>query len=193
MPGRSAGFTCSLLPGVLLAFATGIAGASESAIVKPADGSWLPEGDLEVIARAEGGQLLLDGEPLEAQEPFPGILHARLKVAPGEHLLRLEGASGSAEVRVEAGDAPQRQGAAPFRHHPPVATACTHCHSLSRRGRFRFSGGCQACHDSEAFIRTHSHQFHELSACGMCHDAHGSSAASLLVLPSEQACQQCHN
>ena len=70
-------------------------------------------------------------------------------------------------------------------------STCTHCHSVSRRGRFRFGGGCRACRGEEQFIHTHSRHPHELASCGMCHEAHGSSDAKHLVLQPEQACKQC--
>lgn len=192
MPGRSAVFTCRPLTVAILAGLTG-AGADGATIVKPRDGTWIRGEEVDVIAKAAGAQLDLDGKPVSAEERFPGVFHARVPVAAGQHLLRLESPEGSHEVRFRTGGASAGDAIEPFVDHPPVPTACTHCHSLSRRGRFRFSGGCQTCHAKERFIQTHSHEPHELASCGMCHDAHGSSVAKLLVLPREQACKQCHN
>lgn len=192
MPDRSAGSSCRLAV-LHLACAAGIGLAAEGAFVKPTDGAWIPSGVVEVIARAADGQLLLDGHPLAAERPFPGVLHARAEVGPGQHVLRLASSEGHAQVVIRTGPAPGADTGAAYVDHPPVRTECAHCHSVSRRGRFRFSGGCQSCHLEQDFIQTHSHQPHELASCGMCHDAHGSSVSKLLALPAETACKQCHN
>lgn len=193
MPARFAAFTCSQLALALLASLTGAAWAEVGTIVKPRDGTWIRSEEVEVIARAAGASLHLDGKLVAADEPFPGVLHARVPVAAGPHVLRLASAEGAHEVRFHSGAEAPADAGAPFVDHPPLRIECTHCHSVSRRGRFRFGGGCQACHGEEQFIHTHSHQPHELASCGMCHDAHGSSVAKHLVLPPEQACKQCHN
>lgn len=148
---------------------------------------------MEFIAQAPDGRLYLDGEALEAEEPFPGVFRVKVSVPPGRHVLRLDSPDGSEEVTFHSGSSPADPAAEPYAEHPPVQTACAHCHSVSRRGRFRFSGGCDTCHVKEQFIRTHSHEPHELSSCGMCHDAHGSSAAKLLLMTRDLACKQCHN
>ena len=193
MPGRFAVFTCKQLCLAALAGLTAAAGAQGGTIIKPRDGTWIRSEEVEVIARAEGANLHLDGKPVPAEELFPGVVHARVQVSAGQHVLRLESAEGVHEVRFHSGTETPRNTGAPFVDHPPIRIECTHCHSVSRRGRFRFGGGCQACHGEEQFIHTHSHQPHELASCGMCHDAHGSSVAKHLVLPPEQACKQCHN
>ena len=194
MLGRSAGFSFrgrALAP-LLLCAALPLAGA-DSAIIKPPDGGWLPGTSVQIIAKGESGKLQLDGEALAVEQPFPGIFYAVAELGAGSHRLRFESASGVSEITFHSGVEPASGAGQPYTDHPPARIACTHCHSLSRRGRFRFSGGCQSCHAKEPFIRTHSHEPHELASCGMCHDAHGSAAAQLLLLPKEQACKQCHN
>ena len=193
MPVQSAASTCKLVASAaLIAIATGLA-ADQGSIIKPPDGAWLRGDSVEVIFKSATGKLLLDGDPVQADEPFPGVFRSRVTVAPGDHTLRLESSDGVHEVRFRTGSDPVAGSAEPFVEHPPLRTECTHCHSVSRRGRFRFSGGCQTCHAKEQFIETHSHEPHELASCGMCHDAHGSSAAKLLVVSRDQACKQCHN
>jgi predicted CXXCH cytochrome family protein len=167
--------------------------AADTAIVKPPDGGWLPGTSVQIIAKGESGKLQLDGKPLAVDEPFPGIFSAVIELAAGSHRLRFESSSGVSEITFHSGVEPASGAGQPYTDHPPARIACTHCHSLSRRGRFRFSGGCQSCHAKETFIKTHSHEPHELASCGMCHDAHGSATAQLLRLPKEQACKQCHN
>ena len=193
MPVRSAAFTCRLVAAAaFVAAAAGLA-ADRGPIIKPPDGAWLRVDSVEVIVKSAGGRLLLDGKLVETDEPFPGVFRATVAVAPGDHTLRLESSDGIHEVRFRSGSDSGGVVAEPYVDHPPIRTDCTHCHSVSRRGRFRFSGGCQTCHAKEQFIRTHSHEPHELASCGMCHDAHGSSSAKLLVLTQDQACKQCHN
>ena len=167
--------------------------AADGAIVKPPEGAWLPGNSVQIIARGESGKLLLDDEPIDAEEPFPGVFSATAEVAPGTHRLRFELPEGVREVTFHSGTEPPSGTSERYADHPPAQIGCTHCHSVSRRGRFRFSGGCQSCHPSEAFIKTHSHEPHELASCGLCHDAHGSNAGKLLLLPKDQACKQCHN
>ena len=195
MPGRSAASTCSCLLAITsLAFlAEPLAGEGASMIVRPRNGTWLPRLEVHIIAKAEDGRLLLDGQPVDADGEFPGVLHARLPIAPGQHFLRLDSPDGTNEITFYAGEIPPFTSAVPFVDHPPARIDCTHCHAVSRRGRFRFSGGCQSCHAREKFIQTHSHEPHELAGCGMCHDAHGSTSAKLLIVPKDSACKQCHN
>ena len=168
-------------------------GTRQDRIVKPSEGDWIPSGSVEVIARSAQGRLSLDGKPLEADSPFPGVLSARFSARPGHHVLVLESPDGRIDVSFFTGEEQPDGGPRPYVSHPPASIACAHCHGVSRRGRFRFSGGCQSCHAEEAFIQVHSHPPHELASCGMCHDAHGSAETKLLVLPQEKACVQCHN
>lgn len=194
MAGRSAELNSrAVAPAALLLCWAFSLPAADSAIVKPPDGAWLPGTSVQIIAKGESAKLLLDGNPIEAEQPFPGIHVVTAELLPGTHSLRLESPAGVSEISFHSGGEPPNDASEPYADHPPSRIACTHCHGLSRRGRFRFSGGCQSCHPKEPFIKTHSHEPHELASCGMCHDAHGSAAAQLLRLPKEQACKQCHN
>lgn len=192
MQGRSAESTCRILAFALLPAATAALFAEPVSIVKPPSGAWILGDEVQIIARAPEGRILLDGMPVEAHEPFPGVLHSSVTVSEGKHRVTIESPDGSATAEFHTGRTPDA-GTRPYADHPPVATACTHCHSLSRRGRFRFSGGCEVCHAREPFIQQHSHEPHELASCGMCHDGHGSSTASLLLMSKDLACKQCHN
>ena len=194
MPGRSAALNSrAIAPAALLLCSALSLPAVDGSIVKPPEGAWLPGAEVQIIARGESAKLLLDGKPLEAEEPFPGVYAVTADLLPGAHRLRLESPEGVSEVSFHSGGDPPNSASEQYADHPPSQIACTHCHSVSRRGRFRFSGGCQSCHPKEPFIKTHSHEPHELASCGMCHDAHGSATAQLLLLPKEQACRQCHN
>lgn len=194
MPGRSAALNSrALSPAALLLCSALSLPAADSVIVKPPDGAWLPGTSVQIIARGESAKLLLDGKPLETEEPFPGVYTVTAELLPGTHHLLLESPAEGSEISFHSGSEPPNSTSEQYADHPPSQIACTHCHSVSRRGRFRFSGGCQSCHPKEPFIKTHSHEPHELASCGMCHDAHGSATAQLLRLPKERACKQCHN
>ena len=194
MAGRSAALNCRALASAALLLCSALSlPAADSVIVKPPDGAWLSGPEVQIIARGESAKILLDGNPLETKEPFPGVYALIVELLPGAHRLRLESPAGTSEISFHSGNEPPDGTSKRYADHPPSQIACTHCHSVSRRGRFRFSGGCQSCHPKEPFIKTHSHEPHELASCGMCHDAHGSAAARLLRLPKEQACKQCHN
>ena len=180
---------------LLLLTLSGLTSASaqqEGKILRPENGAALPPGEISVVATAPGGRLELDGQAIPAEEPFPNVFHGRTNAAPGEHALALVWEGGRKEIRFHVGDDPP-VGFQPFRLHPPVATACTHCHGLSRRRRFRFTGGCFACHEQKTFAGVHDHAPHMLEECGQCHNAHGSTAKALLTLPREKACKLCHN
>jgi predicted CXXCH cytochrome family protein len=168
--------------------------AGEGKILRPADQSALPSGDVDIIATAPAGKLVLDGKPVTAEQPFPDVLHVKLK-APGEHKLALVWEGGAQEIRFYSGtQAPA--GFAPFHQHPPVAGVdCTQCHELTRRGRFHFKGAeaCFTCHRTDAFAKVHTHAPEVLSECGLCHNAHGSPVRAHLLFPKETACKQCHN
>jgi predicted CXXCH cytochrome family protein len=168
--------------------------AGEGKILRPADLSALPSGEIDIIATAPAGKLLLDGRAFAAEQPFPDVLHAKVN-APGEHKLTLTWEGGAQEIRFFAGEhAPPAF--TPFHFHPPVAGVdCTQCHELTRRGRFHFKGAdaCFACHRKVGFAKAHTHDVETLSECGLCHNPHGSTAKAHLLYPKETACKQCHN
>ena len=160
-------------------------------IMRPVDGAAISQGKLRIVARGPSGKLELDGQVLQTQEPFPNVFHATVEPSPGEHTLKLLYDGGEREIHFFVGaNAPAKF--APFKAHPPIQIDCTHCHGLSRRGRFQFQGGCFACHQEEAFKSIHEHESHVLQECGQCHNAHGSTAKALLTLPKKQACMLCH-
>jgi predicted CXXCH cytochrome family protein len=175
-----------------LALTTLALAQQDGVVVRPTNDSAFPEGEVTVIARAPGGRLELDGEPIEAEAPFPDVLQARITPPPGEHTIALIWEEGRQEVRFFVGGNPP-ESYRRFRTHPPTEVECTQCHGVSRRGRFRFTGGCFDCHDKEEFGGAHQHEPHELESCGLCHNAHGAPAKALMILPRKTACQQCHD
>lgn len=166
--------------------------AEEGRILRPPDGAAFPSGAMDVIATAPGGRIELDGRPLDVLQAFPNVFHGEFSAAPGRHTLALLWETGRKEVSFFVGEDPP-EGFAPFRPHPPFAkVGCEQCHSLSRRGRFRFRGGCFDCHARDSFPDAHPHPVHILEECGQCHNAHGSTAAAHLLYPRETACRLCH-
>ena len=163
--------------------------------MRPANLSAYATGDIDIIAKAPAGKLELDGKPIEAEEPFPDVFHTSVTAGPGEHTIAILWEDGQQEVRFFVGKNPPEEFKT-FQHHPPVSgVQCTQCHGLSRRGRFRFKGGCFDCHqkEKEAFAEIHAHMEHTFVECGTCHNAHGSTAAKHLIYPREIMCKLCHN
>jgi predicted CXXCH cytochrome family protein len=169
------------------------ANGQQGRILRPVDGAALPAGEIDIIATAPAGKVELDGKPVAAEEPFENVFHSKVAAEPGVHTLAVVWEGGRAEIRIFVGENPPAE-FAPFHPHPPVAgVECTQCHGLSRRGRFRFQGGCFDCHREASFTDAHPHPPHMLQECGLCHNAHGSTVAKLLIHPREIACKLCHN
>ena len=178
---------------LLCAGAAVSAGNDVGKIMRPADGAALASGEVDIVASAPAGKLELDGAPLAADEPFPNVFHAAAKAGPGKHTLALVWEGGRREVNFFVGENPPAE-YKPFSQHPPRAgVGCTQCHGVSRRGRFRFKGGCFDCHQKEDFTKVHPHPAHMLQDCGMCHNAHGSTVKGHMIMAKELACKQCHN
>ena len=169
-------------------------GADEAGkIMRPSDGAAFTGADVDIVATAPAGKLELDGRPVVAEQPFPNVFHAMVKVTPGIHSLALSWEGGKKEIRFYSGATPPA-GFAAFHTHPPTeAVPCTQCHEVNKRGRFRFKGGCFDCHQPTAFAKIHTHDAARLEQCGMCHNAHGSTVKAHLLFPRETACKICHN
>ncbi|MBI1355898.1 MAG: hypothetical protein GC160_16280 [Acidobacteria bacterium] len=167
--------------------------AEAGKLMRPTDGTAFPQGPIEIVARAPEGRIEIDGKPVEVEAPFPEVLHGKAEVASGEHVLALIWNGGRKEAKFFVGDNPPA-GFQPFRPHPGFESAeCAQCHSVSRRGTFRFSGDCFTCHTDEQFTAHHPHPKHQLEQCGMCHNAHGGTADAFLLYPKETACTICHS
>ena len=178
---------------LLLCLAVSLWAEDAGQIMRPTEGAALRGSDVDIVATAPGGAILLDGKAVSAEQPFPNVWHAAVKASPGVHLLTLSWDGGKKEVHFYSGPNPPA-GFAPFHQHPPVAeVTCTQCHEMNKRGRFRFKGGCFDCHQQEGFAKVHTHDAARLEQCGMCHNAHGSTAKALLLYSKETACKICHN
>ena len=161
--------------------------------MRPVDGAAFTETKVDIVATAPQGKLELDGKPIPAEQPFNDVFHATVQAAPGRHKLALVWEGGREEVQFFVGEGAPAE-FKPFFQHPPLAdVACTQCHGVSRRGRFRFKGGCFGCHEEAAFNAAHEHPVHQLQECGMCHNAHGETSKAMLTMPKEILCKQCHN
>lgn len=163
-------------------------------ILRPAERSSFATGPVDVVATVPaGGRILLDGVALKLDAPFPDVYHGKVSPPAGEHKLTLLWDDQRRDITFAVGE--PKTGFVPFKSHPPGGeVACTQCHELSKRGRFRFKGGCDGCHAVAAFGKSHTpHKPENLSECGMCHNAHGSIVKDHLLRPREQACKLCHN
>jgi predicted CXXCH cytochrome family protein len=182
--------------GVAIALACGLvfAAADDAGkIMRPADKSSHLTDRIDIVATAPSGKLQLDGLIIESEQPFPHVLHATPKVKPGLHSLALVWEGGKKEVQFFVGPNPPAA-FQPFHQHPPLGgVQCTQCHGLSRSGRFTFKGGCFDCHQRNDFPRIHTHDAGVLERCGMCHNAHGSTAKAHLLYSKDAACKLCHN
>lgn len=179
------------LPAAILVAAVATA-QDDGKILRPVDGAAIAGDTVDIIATAPAGRLELDGKAIAAEEPFPNVFHAKTQASAGEHRLALIWEGGRKEIRFFSGANPPAD-FKPFQQHPPLeAVECTQCHGVSRRGRFRFEGGCFACHVEDAFTKTHPHPVHVLQECGLCHNAHGSTEKAHLLYAKEKACKLCH-
>jgi predicted CXXCH cytochrome family protein len=161
-------------------------------ILRPADNSSYKSDQIDIVATAPSGKLQLDGVFIKTEQPFPNVLRAALKASPGLHSLVLMWEGGKKEVHFFVGPNPPAA-FQPFHQHPPIpGVQCTQCHGLNRRGRFVFKGGCFDCHQQGDFAKTHTHDSAVLERCGMCHNAHGSTAKANLLYSKEVACKICH-
>jgi predicted CXXCH cytochrome family protein len=184
----SSAIVLSLLGGSLRA-------AEESAkIMRPTDGAAMPTDQVDIVATAPAGKLELDGKPVSAEQPFPNVLHSKVKASPGAHALALIWEGGRKEIHFFVGANPPAEFHL-FRQHPPLAgVECTQCHELSRRGHFRFKDeSCFACHQQQGFAKVHTHEPSVLAECGMCHNAHGATTKAFLMQSKEASCKLCHN
>ena len=162
-------------------------------ILRPADNSSHASGQIDLVATAPSGKLLLDGDTVKTEQPFPDVFHTTLKTSPGLHSLVLLWEGGKKEVHFYVGPNPPAA-FQPFHQHPPVpGVQCTQCHGLNRRGRFVFKGGCFDCHQRDGFAKIHTHEPAVLEQCGICHNAHGSTVKAHLLYPKETACKICHS
>jgi predicted CXXCH cytochrome family protein len=162
-------------------------------ILRPANNSSYDDGQIDLIATAPSGKLLLDGILIQTEQPFPDVFHAILKSSPGLHSLVLLWEGGKKEVHFFVGPNPP-PAFQPFHQHPPVpGVQCTQCHGLNRRGRFVAKGGCFDCHLRDNFAKIHTHEPAVLEQCGICHNAHGSTVKADLLYSRETACKICHN
>lgn len=165
-------------------------------ILAPVDQSLVTPGVVRVIARSEGSaKLLLDGKPVAAASPAPGVWLAEVKAAEGLHELVLESSQGKTSAMFFAGK--EHSGWQMFKTHPPGNVSCDTCHAVKAGAwalkRATLSPLCHSCHDLTKFVPTHTHNTGTLVDCQNCHMPHGSTSKAHLRQPKEVACKQCHN
>ena len=120
--------------GLALFFLAALLSAEDAGkIMRPADKAAMPSDQVDIVATAPAGRLELDGKVLEAEKPFPNVLHLSVKAAAGEHLLALIWDGGRKDVHFFVGPNPPA-GYDRFRQHPPVARIFETWKYLSRAG-----------------------------------------------------------
>jgi predicted CXXCH cytochrome family protein len=157
--------------------------AGPEVFLSPLPQSVVQPGSLPVIAKG-AGELRLNGKPVTASTPSPGVVHAKVEVGPGRHVLSL------GEHRIEFAAGQAQEGWKPFRAHPPAAQ-CAACHT-PQTWEPRGAEACFACHNAEPFAKVHTHNAEVLAECHLCHMPHGSTAKAHLKMAKETACKQCH-
>jgi predicted CXXCH cytochrome family protein len=177
---------------ILLFWALAALAAEEpGAILSPPPDSAHPAASTVRFIGRGGGALKLDGAVVATQSPHEAVQTAELKPEkPGVHTLEFEGQT----LRFSLGSAEKF---AAFKPHPP-ANQCETCHTV-RNGRWRFqrvslASVCSQCHSKETFPAKHTHEMAVLTDCQLCHNPHGSTAATPahLKLARDAACKQCH-
>jgi predicted CXXCH cytochrome family protein len=166
--------------------------------MRPSDESTLKPGPISVVARvAKPAKLTLDGKPVDAKSLADNALTAVVELAAGPHEFVLESGGETKKVKVvvlgPGVTAPQ--GWEAFRIHPPAAE-CSACH-VAKEGVWSMKGlttaeSCVACHSAKEFPKKHTHEVKVLEQCQMCHDPHGSTLPSLMIMDKETSCKQCH-
>lgn len=160
----------------------------------PANHSVVAPGPFRIAVKSEGKtELLLDGKPVAAVSPAPGVVRAEVTLTAGAHELVARNASGETKVEFFAGK--QHADWPAFKQHPPVA-ACETCHAVKAGAwslrRASLAPICASCHPQNRFPLIHTHNTDLLAECQNCHMPHGATAAKLLKMPKETACKQCH-
>jgi predicted CXXCH cytochrome family protein len=157
--------------------------AAQNIVLRPLPQSVVPAGPVSVIAKG-AGDLRIDGKPVKAAQPAPGVVTAELKLTPGRHVLTF------GTAKVEFGVGAPVDSWKPFRAHPP-ASDCGACHTAPD-WEFKGHDACLNCHDRQAFAKLHTHNAEVLAECHLCHLPHGSTEARHLKMTKETACKQCH-
>ncbi len=160
-------------------------------ILRPTEGSSLPNGKIEGIAKvAKSGAVFIDGIPVATKQNAPGVLTFSINTPNGSHTLELKYDGGSEKLTFTSGKSEH-----PFSIHPPAAS-CETCHAI-KESTWAFKNDilektCSGCHNLKEFAKTHQHNLEQLADCALCHNPHGSSEAFHMKYLRKVACKQCH-
>jgi predicted CXXCH cytochrome family protein len=171
----------------------------EIKVIFPPDRAALPCGEFDVIALAERATLEVDGRAQQWEAFAPPLRVAKVKLAPGQHELRI----GTRQVKFAVNDKAEKTQNPPgwdlYRSHPiRDEQRCAACHRTSQRdgqtvvGEPHPTTSCLECHTTIDFEAKHSHPLEPLKPCSMCHALHGSPRPSLLKAPVKKLCAECH-
>src|SRR5262245_24972783 len=85
---------------------TAVLGEEAGKIIRPESGAALPLGEVNIIASAPGGRLLLDDQAIAVEQPFPNVFSAKTAPSAGRHRLTLIWEGGKSEIDFFVGDHP---------------------------------------------------------------------------------------
>lgn len=147
-------------------------------------------------ADSEDDNAVLSRPPLRAGQR---VLFWTDDLTAGRQLLEADGWRIDLFVRSKIPDEPPSDWPI-FKPHPPAkqldaANPCAACHTMKdgRLGLAPEPQSCWTCHDEPAFEEVHDHPLGPLRRCGMCHEAHGSTAPRGLLKDDRPAlCARCH-
>src|SRR5262245_64092819 len=83
-----------------------VLGEDEGKILRPENGAAVPLGEVNIIATAPGGRLLLDNQAVAVEQPFPNVFSAKTTPSSGRHRLTLIWEGGKSEIDFFVGDHP---------------------------------------------------------------------------------------
>jgi predicted CXXCH cytochrome family protein len=175
--------------------------ASGVTIVAPHARAVLSGGDVDLICKAAGATLEVDGKAHPWESFKPPLRVAHLKLEPGRHEVRV----GAQRVELFVADGSDQggpEGWPVYAVHPVKdekgRERCQGCHEVGQHdglvsvGEVKSYESCFKCHPSVEFEVIHAHPLQPLEPCQMCHALHGSPRDALLKAPIRVLCSECH-
>ncbi len=169
-------------------------------MIFPPDHSMLEAGNFEVICKANGGTLEVDGELIEWQAFKSPLRVARVSLYSGRNTLKI----GDQQVEIFVVGDPDDPGGPegwPLIHKHRISRKkkCGACHEtklegdLTEVGELKSYKACFECHELVEFEVTHAHPLEPFEHCQRCHSPHGSKEEFLLKAPAKKLCTECHD
>jgi predicted CXXCH cytochrome family protein len=188
----------TVFPAAVVLTATLLAAAAarggELRVLAPPDGATVVGSPLTLIGFGSSGALevTLNGRKVEGIKQVGSAFTGPLNLVAGKNVVLIKSGVESRQVVYEF--KPKDPGARPYRYHEPVLDGeCKACHpqGVGRTSPVSEARLCHTCHETKTgYKRLHG----PLGAgqCSICHDPHGSSYPSFLVMGVRALCVQCH-